>query len=294
MLEIYLAYLVSNGGHRFTTQVCANRHGEWVSNQLEGFLLAVRCFIDLTGMIDFLPVRGGPRSGWGPAYGFPRMPLCSVRIIYPYREKVDALLHQSADHIANLTGHGLPKRAALWRRWDPGLANSQMSNGGDLPSYSPLQGPKRRITCKSSPPSWDVQLPIFRAFITRRQSHSCTLQLWPGTQITLGHYLGSMGVCSDEEIKSLAMEFHAAASRAAKLISHAQKREGHLPVDIYATRQVCVLCLDSGPSPFCAKWMASTCPAPILSQPEDTLSQLSKDRTIAQQRAALLHKTASA
>ena len=67
-LELYLSYLVSNGGHRFTTQVCANRHGEWVSNQLEGFLLAVRCFIGLTGMVDFLPVKGGPRSSRGCRY----------------------------------------------------------------------------------------------------------------------------------------------------------------------------------------------------------------------------------
>ena len=169
-----------------------------------------------------------------------------------------------------------------------------MRDGGDLPNHSPLSEPKRRIACKSCPHSWDLQLPIFRDFITRRVSHSCTLQPWPGTQITLGQYLSRMGVCSEEEIKSLAMEFHAAATRAAKLILHAQKGEGHLPVDVYATRQVCIRCHDSGPSPFCAKWMASACTAPILSQLEDTLSHLSRDRTIAQQRAALLHKSASA
>eukprot|EP00971_Amphidinium_carterae_P337073 6473726-Amphidinium_carterae.1 len=295
-LELLLSFVLSNSGCRFYTEIPEAQNGHWVSVQLEQFKLAMRTAQTILHAPAIVPAT----AEFGLVYWFkklglpPQSALCPG-IILPHWQEVRDLLFSFPISIARHYSQDLSRGVDLWRRWDPGLHESQCVLSLSCPGYRgvidqltghPLHLSHTFRICRSQRIEWKLDLYRAREFRAR-------LLLCPAFHVSiLGESLQSRieahGVISHSDLRALAVSWGAGiCSRLRLLESHldyAVSHNCHVVIDPFRGRMLCALCGTAGYTSFKSAWLRQSCTCSYLLSVSSTLvefrDQLSAHRTL--------------
>eukprot|EP00971_Amphidinium_carterae_P278181 5522036-Amphidinium_carterae.3 len=151
--ELYLSFLILNGGELFANGVSEAQHGSCICVQVESFVHAFSSFQYLTELPPLVqPYTTGVMVHWPRNYGYPEQRVVDYAVLIPKWAEVRELLERSAlEAPRSLTNRPLTKGTELWRHWLPGLAQSQLHVGGAIPYTGLLDVPTGRMT-RGMPP----------------------------------------------------------------------------------------------------------------------------------------------
>ena len=182
--------------------------------------------------------------------------------------------------------------SVLWKRWAPGIPDSQIAGGGVLDDSAITSVcPKRRVG-KEKIPTWMLQRYAFRQLITPMGRIPAALGPWPGDTITVLQYVARAGALNRQDIIGLETMQRNYGIRAKVLGKHAREREEHMHVvsDAIAPRAQCVWCKYCSYFTLSEAWMRQRCPESQGDTPHCILQELSRQEALAKERAAALHR----
>eukprot|EP00971_Amphidinium_carterae_P325532 6455851-Amphidinium_carterae.1 len=259
ILQLYLAYVRSNGGFRFHTEVPTAQHGNYLSHQLERFRLSLVAFAAITGstkLVDKVAQRASVVS-WGPAYGLPCLPRVLVNLFHPSMGYLSEDLGVISSQISALTMDANPG-VECWRHVTWGVPDSQIQIGGTLPVVLLLSRVPRLV--KGSVADWWHQAKACQRFVDAFSTHPASSALVGG--VTIASYLRGEGVMSRYQLQSLRCTLARVVRRCEWLapLNVTNNAAGHVSVSAgIACRSVCVKCLLSGPMKCSSVWLSRHC-----------------------------------
>ena len=272
VLELYLSYLVCNGMRRWVSGVAEAAGGNRISNQMERFRTAMVVFQNLTGVSALVPDThvGGEVVGWGKGLGFRDLLLVPTPGILPPRlEEARSLLDAVPYLVAEIRAQSNPGIDA-WRRWEPGIAHSQMGDrGGSLPCI-PLVGGVGdvygavRVRAKTYLPLWAQQRIL--ATKLRKSIVAC-----PAGNVvdekghSLGEHLCEWGIITIEDVRTYAKAMRGLEGRCRRVLMHLESllggASGHVIEINESQRMVCVVCQHASAAGD-RTWFKRECPTP--------------------------------
>ena len=148
VLELYFGFLYHNGENRFLSGVSDSNAGDHLAVQVDKFVKGIQAWQNMTRTLILIPhrrdrVRVDVR--WQIEYGYPPSPALEVHVLMPQWGDVRKYMISEAGRLSPHGGLNTDE-SRPWRRWAPGIPESQTDlKGGQLPVYSPLWAPVRRI-----------------------------------------------------------------------------------------------------------------------------------------------------
>eukprot|EP00971_Amphidinium_carterae_P339263 6476926-Amphidinium_carterae.2 len=150
-LELWLDFVCFYDGHRFPSMMPDVSGGGWWTQQLMEFRRALSTWCKLAQSSHQLVQRLTTHCDWAGQALLPRLELVPVRLKLVAPRRVFDLLCECREYIAqSRVTYKTSRGAEMWRRWAPGLKESQMLLAFRPAYISPLlEGPRRRLPCKS-------------------------------------------------------------------------------------------------------------------------------------------------
>ena len=159
-LEIYVSYVLLNGGYRFVSGTGPLNRGEWVSSHLGAFENALASFQRLAMYDEVFPVKmsSAKKADWLAGRGLPPSVELRAPVLIPNLPQVDACLEALSSSVPCLNGEERPA-ADLWRRLVLGKPGSQLlDEGGAIPTTPIIWRKLVRFRGKAPPPTWHRQI----------------------------------------------------------------------------------------------------------------------------------------
>ena len=258
ILEMMLSFIGLMKGHRFESGDGPERHGGWVSVQLERFRSACLSFQQLTYATPIMGAKPDrqPPGGWGSRYGFPRLSLMERTLVYPARDFVWKTLDQM--RVAGLP-KGLCARTDCWRRWSPGIPGSQEKEGGHFEPPRLWELPSYRITGPENPPSWRAEIQAVKPFLAKLHAKltngDCSSRLW--------ELVMSEGAFTKKGVQACTSRLYYEGKRVKALETrnqHAMTRRQHF-AGLWGAKErpKCRICMKTGYASRQMGWMALRC-----------------------------------
>ena len=273
VLELYLSYLLCHGEWRFQTGTPDHMHGGRIANQLCAFAKAWRSFAHLANAQDVMPAgdvirdRMAPTSEWGGCHGMPRFVLISCDLLLPKWRSVGRLLQEGFNIAAGALRPGLSSDCALWRRWEPGIPDSQQSLKGAGLNCTPLvcETPPvwRRQQKKKFVPRWQLQHIAFARWQAKWPVLSCLAQTYSILDgLSIQEWVLSQGALDRNDVHAMIVRWSNVCSLAKRLRAHnvvAVLKPMHVFDSALSFRWACARCRCIGYlSPRWA-WMRQQC-----------------------------------
>eukprot|EP00971_Amphidinium_carterae_P164002 3251612-Amphidinium_carterae.1 len=280
LMELYLLFLVLNGGSRFVTQIPDRDKGGWISTQLERFRLALLCWQTITSSERIIgpETKQAPRVKWGLKFGFPGLSLVSLPGLFHAKWR-DArnLLCSAPEQLARLDFEQHTHAAEMWRRWSPGLADSQMlvSQTGLATSPLYLQS-MSRIRVKTTLPAWHLHAMQARSLRTAIAELPRAHNLIGGVRVL--DLIDAFGFVSRTDARAFTGFYGARQRRLKQLIEHnagALVNCQHVVTNFLDARPVCVNCGDHGYASFKTHWLRNYCPCSFHMKQEECAERIS-------------------
>ena len=305
VLELYLSYIHANGGVRFESGIPDDKDGGRIAVQMAAFVNAWRSMQGLCQAPDLLPdamlvrTRRAEQTEWGYELGLPRFALLRMHVLLPHWTRLGKWLCEGRDQIYGQGGQGLTRDMEPWRRWTPGLPQSQQqAAGGHLANWPlaacPHAHPKR-LRVKTSVPVWRIQAACFQKW---RAQWLVPLPLHTRYRIldnkTVIEWIDAQGLLTRDDLVSMVGRWGCVARHAQRLIEHnrvAPLRGWHQCNTVMALRWKCVTCLLTGHLVPRFAWLEQPCSHKAFACSSDLLTlEQSEARTVQAHISAFLKK----
>ena len=300
ILELYLSFLVTNGGHRFITGHSDASGGNRIAQQIAAFTNGWRSFQRLCHLPDCLPpTEGGRRVGehedGNGRWGLPKFALLQIPMILPMWDKVQDLIREGVSSFPCLVDDSDTLDVEIWRKWTPGIAESQCrAEGGALTPWSLVSHPDRplkRLRVKGSAPRWRCQqfdFASWRKSWPANRPLQCKLDLPFADVHGLIYHEGAM---SRREIHAIVLRWSNLARLAVKLHAHVCSDEAvrcHVVATVLSVRGHCCKCGVPGHMPIRNGWLKNSCTGTLPSTPVEIAASLLNEESQARLLASTL------
>ena len=155
VLELYVAYVLMNGMHRFESGIPEEDRGEWLTSHLEAFTHGLQS-VQGMALYDRLIYRQGEAyemMKWQQTLGLPASPCLQTKIVLPHWQQVRRMMFQMSLRTPQRSDSD-SMYAQMWRRISFGHPGSQLRPGGTLPATALIWACPPRVRDKASPPTW--------------------------------------------------------------------------------------------------------------------------------------------
>ena len=292
LLEALLSFILTCEGTRLETGLGADRHGEWVSQQLNAFRRALLAFQEIARgeILVGRQICYQRDEAWSRTLGLPRQEILQLAIRLPQWERArEHIARMPMDLIGEAT-MGLGRE--LWRRWAPGRPGSQVEGPENFIAKPLWELPRYAIRGKMKQVPWQAQTGKVRRFysdIDMVGAHD----LWVGEDMK--EWLMQQGATDLEGLRAEARSQRYAVKRAERLMQHNMKlaeQKWHF-ADWWEvkTRPTCKACMRQGSTTRQMSFLMLGCPRANevdLCQIQAQQAKLCEIRDKADQRARAL------
>ena len=202
------------------TGVDDEHRGDWISNQLDRFLQAVRSFQGLTRCQHFLPAtdEGYTFAHWTKEWGFPKLLECRLPLIVPGIGRAREMMSHAREEIGPTPDE--IHVSQVWRRWKPGAERSQMPNHHrEVPLMWWRHMPRCRFWGKQAVPAWQSQRTDVEHFLGRMHRKGWRLIEVGG--VTMEDWLLAQGTISEADILAT-VSVDRATAKASRYVEYSQ------------------------------------------------------------------------
>ena len=263
LLELTLSYIVVNGGARYHSGVPDSDGGGRIGTQMNQMAFAILAAQKLLRIPELLPKHRthAARTQWGQRYGMIPQLLLSRPVWVPEHGRVVEMIEGMGGELDRMDLRELPTNAERWRRWHPGIPESQTQDAGRLPARPQIYGMTvKRLRTKSS-----------LAYPTRvaLEARALRARLWalPQSHTMVGgkrvfDWVEEWGCARQSDLKAMMISFKCKASQARKLLANletASMRGTHLVRGVMGCRPICYRCGVSGNIGIDSKWVLQKC-----------------------------------
>ena len=280
VLEVYAAYIATNGGVRFHTGLDAKERGEWITSHLELFGHALQSFQGLACYEEVI-CRPGERAEmekW-PTTHLPPSPKLKLKILLPHWQAARGMLLDLVVQVPAVSGSERP-HADMWRRLALGAEGSQLKEHGTLPAVALVWRPPKRIPMKTRAPTWIREQHETRGFRAAISGHPAFHMDIDGTRFS--QILKERGIANQLMMGRFFQAQHQQAQRTAKFLAHAltaKDRKMHITSEVLiGERPCCAACLRVGTLSKAFNWVQLPCPHVHDFDPQQVLAKLRRQQ----------------
>ena len=262
ILELYLDFVGWMGGHRMLTEIGVAQRGDWISNQLDRFLQAVRSFQGLTRCQPIFPALGEPYLyvHWPKEWGFPKLVEGKIPLILPRVREARVMMESARSEIGGVDQD--IHTTQVWRRWTPGLPGTQLHTHHRAEDIRWWRAwPTTRLRHKEFRPRWWHQRRDVERFYVSMEDRG-----WGDIEVggvSMSEWLMEQGCTSLQDLLATVSVARATAKRAATLHRHNREtKSGHLvPLWQARNRPRCMVCGGEGYASATAAFLRQECSA---------------------------------